>query len=237
MVTVPPPTSAPPDTSTYINGGLFWREDEALKAYLKGKNIVTYDQTSEPGGRKVALYFRFTETEVRRRTYPLITIDRIGWERDSEREMRGPFYLSSDDPYVPDGVTPGDGKDYKSQDLPIPITIQYQITAWTRFKEQMMWVENRMSMEIFPPRFGAINMITSRHARDDDTVRRMDFLGSTVLDVIDSENPGKRLFGRAWTIGISSEMLQSALERAVGIPVERVLVDPSDRSGYNSVTE
>jgi len=236
-ITVPPPTSAPPVTSTTVNGGLFFREDESLKQYITAKHVVTFDQSSPAGGRVLPVYFRMSETEVRKRTYPFIMIDRLGWERDPEREARGRFVLMADDPYVPDGTVsallPANTFNYKAQDLPIPIVVRYQVTAWTRLKIQMMWVETQM-MSVLPARFGAINMLSSKYARDDDTVRRMDLLDSAPNDIVDPDNAGKRLFGRSWTVGISSEILPSDLEATV-TSATRVVIDPSNRPGYESV--
>lgn len=255
-VTVPPPSNPFPVTSEYVNGGLFWREDESLKQYLQGKHIVTFDQSSKAGGRLLKVYFRDPELEIRKREFPYIMIDRLGFERDPEREMRGPFILKPEDPYCPDGteiVTPINGVrmvrrrirgshlfpsegTYQAQDLPIPIVVRYQIQAWARFKQQILWVENQM-VTVLPIRFGAIPMATSKFARDDDTVRRMDFLGVVSNEAPDPDNADKRVFARTWTVAISSEILPSDLGRTVGPLVGEVVVDPSDRPGYNSVTE
>jgi hypothetical protein len=235
-IMVPPPTSAPPVTSAVLNGGLFFREDESLKQYITAKHVVTFDQSSPVGGRVLPVYFRMSETEVRKRTYPFIMIDRLGWERDPERESRGSFLLMAAEPYIPDGtvsaVLPADTFTYKAQMLPIPISIRYQVTAWTRFKLQMMWVETQM-VNVLPVRFGAINMLSSNYARDDDTVRRMDLIDSAPNDIVDPDNAGKRLFGRSWTVAISSEILPSDLEAAA--IATRVVIDPSSRPGYESV--
>lgn len=239
MVTATPPTNPWPDISTLINGGLFWREDESLKAYLKAANIVTYDQTSRAGGRSLPVFFRLPENEARQREFPYLVIDQLSWDREVDREMRGPFDLAAADPYCPDGTVPNTR--YKAQGLPIPIMIRYQIQAWTRFKQQMLWIQNQMAM-VLPRRFGAIEMVASPRAnpptRDDNTVRRMDYFGSVPNESTDPDaNANKRLFGRTWTIGISSEILPSDLEAVVTPPVERVVIDPSDRPGYDSVAE
>lgn len=256
MVTVPPPTSAAPITSDYVNGGFLFREDESLKQYLNGKHIVTFDQTSEAGGRWVRAYFRNPQGEIRRREYPFILIDRLGWTRDAEREMRGPFRILPTDNYAPDGtvidapvatsrvarrirsnhVIPNGA--YTAQDLPIPVMVQYQVQAWTRFKVQMMWIENQISTSVLPTRFGAIEMAGSNYARDDNTVRRLELLeGPIPNDAPDPENEGKRLFGRTWTVAIPSEILPSDLERTVYPLVDEVIIDPSNRPGYDSVNE
>lgn len=239
MVTSTPPSNAWPDTSSYPNGGLFWREDESLKQYLKAANVVVYDQTSPAGGRKIPVFFRLPENEAREREFPYMVIDQLSWDREVDREMRGPLYLDSADPYCPDGTVPNTR--YKAQGLPIPIMIRYQIQVWTRFKQQMLWVQNQMAL-VLPRRFGAINMIANPRAnpptRDDNTVRRMDYFGSVPNESTDPDaNANKRLFGRTWTIGVSSEILPSDLGAVVTPPVERVVIDPSDRPGYDSVAE
>lgn len=237
MVTATPPTHPAPVTSSRVNGGLFWREDESLKAYLQGAEIVTYDQTSRAGGRPLPVYFRLPENEARQREFPYLVIDQLSWDREVDREMRGPFRLLAADPYCPDGTVPGER--YKAQDLPIPIMIRYQIQAWTRFKQQMLWIQNQMAL-VLPRRFGAINMVANTRAnpptRDDNTVRRMDYFGSVPNESTDPDaNANKRLFGRTWTIGISSEILPSDLGVVVTPPVETVVIDLSDRPGYDSV--
>lgn len=256
MVTVPPPSHAPPVTSSFVNGAFLFREDESLKQYIQGHHVVTFDQSSVAGGRVLPVYFRNGETELRTRQYPFILIDRLpSWSIDHSREQRGPYRLKALDAYAPDGTDIEDGSttvvrqglrtplsqppanaDYTAQELPIPVNVQYQVSAWTRFKEQMLWIENQMGTQVFPPRFGAINMAPSNYARDDNSVRCLDLLGVSHNDMPDPENAGKRLFGRVWTVQMSSELLPSDLERAVGPRVARVLVDPSDRSGYDSVT-
>lgn len=256
VVTVPNPTNPWPVTANYVNGGFLWREDESLKQYINNIGVVTFDQTSGSGGRTVPAYFRMSEGELRKREYPFILIDRIGWTRDAEREMRGPFRILATDNYAPDGTTIDapvattrvarrvranhlipSGSTYTAQMLPIPVMVQYQVQAWTRFKKQMMWIENQMSTVVFPTRFGAIEMAASPEARDDNTVRRLELLeGPIPTDTPDPDNEGKRLFGRTWTVAIPSEILPSDLERTAGPLVDEVIIDPSDRPGYDSVT-
>lgn len=251
MVTVPAPTNTPPVSWGHVNGGFPWREDESLKAHLKD-NIVVWDQTAPAGGRPVPVYFRMPETETRARTFPYVMIDNLGYERDPEREMVGGYYLSQDVGYHPDGTyVPSAGStptvrrqiramnfvnEYSAQMLPVPVMIRYQVQAWMRNRVQAMWITNAM-LQLLPNRFGAINMVSVTRpfpVRDDNTVRRLDLLDGPVHgDAPDPEQANKRVFSRTWTVGISSEILPSDLERAS--LVGQVVVDPPDRAGYSSV--
>lgn len=255
-ITVPAPAHPAPITSTIVNGGFLFREDESLKQYIQGKNVTVFDQSSPSGGRPISVYFRMSETEVRTREYPFIIIDNLGWEIDHTREQRGPYRIKATDHYAPDGTVIDNGantsirkrlrpvlvqapasSDYTAQDLPIPVNVRYQVSAYARKKIQMMWIENQMT-HVFPPRFGAIDMAASNFARDDNSVRCLDLLGDSPNNSLDPDgNSGKRIFGHVWTVGISSELLPSDLERALGTRVQEVIVDPSERPGYDSVSE
>jgi hypothetical protein len=162
----------------------------------------------------------------------------LGWERDPEREHRGMYYLPADDPYTPDTAT--QNVDYVSTQLPIPVMIRYQVQAWARFRQQLMWIENQMAT-VLPIRFGAINMTSVSRpypVADDHTMRRLELLSGPVpSDASDPDgNANKKIFGLSWTIGITSEYFTAPLNGGVAV-VDEVIVDPSGRTGYDSLVD
>lgn len=209
-----------------LNDGWITREDAALKKRLTGITVAAAvadreldpgtDQDADPNDgalipglagkkRTVPVYFRLPENEVRRKTYPYITIDFIGAVRDVEREHRGfATYGDTANAYTPPGMPAGGGR----VELPVPFQLQYQITQFARYNRHDRQIMTSLLTSRLEPRFGYLEMVPTVDAPDDLSVRRMDLLsGPTPGDTRDEE--GKRVFRKMYSVGISSELFQS----------------------------
>lgn len=178
-------------------------EDDALRKLLLG--MVVTDQKSDASGsatRPVNVYFGQPNLEIRTQSYPYITIDMVDIAEAFDRSMRGkvkPVYL-------PDPSTFNSGTTYDPVnnswkiDLPIPVNIDYQITAYSREPRHDREILAQLMYTRLPLRFGVLET-------DDNTVRRLDVLDVSKRDVSEA---GKRLFVNAFTVRISSEISQAA---------------------------
>lgn len=223
------------NAETALNAGWITREDAALKTRLQGLYVAvaneereedTYDgdddaplKTINSKRRKVPVFFRLPEDETRRQTYPYITIDFLTPQRDVEREHRGyQDYGTTDNAYTPMGMPVGGGRG----ELPIPFTLIYQITQWTRYARHDREIMTQLMFDKLEPRFGYLEMVATAGAPDDNTVRRLDLLsGPTSADVRDPQ--GKRLFRKIYTVGVSSELFPSELKALAA--VGRLVID------------
>lgn len=213
-------------TAEEMNDGWITREDAALKTRLQGIRVAVAvaDRELDPDGghdadhndgrlmtgpeaktRLVPVYFRLPENEVRRKTFPYITIDFIGAVRDVEREHRGfVTYGNTANAYTPPSFPEGGGR----TELPVPFQLQYQITQWARYNRHDRQIMTSLLTSRLEPRFGYLEMVPTLDAPDDFSVRRMDLLsGPTPGDTRDAE--GKRVFRKMYSVGISSELFQS----------------------------
>lgn len=226
-----------------LNEGWITREDASLKAALQGITVRTANQRPDPnddeGDRQqptpsrptmtVPVFFRLPEKEERRKTYPYITIDFLTAVRDPEREHRGQVSFDGNG-YTPAG-TPVDG-DLAVTEFPIPMTINYQITAFSRFALHDRAITQQLQLGPLEPRFGALVMVDSDQAPTNNGIARLDILsGPTSADVNDES--GKRIFRKVWTVAVSSEYLPSDL--TVVQKVRQVVLLPATQLGYQSV--
>lgn len=221
-----------------LNDGWITREDAALKARLAGIRVPVAVEDREhdvdagrdadrtdgdliPGSksRVVPVYFRLPENEVRRRTYPYITIDFLAAVRDQEREHRGfARYGTTENAYDPGGAVaqlnglPPGGR----AELPVPFQLQYQITQFSRYNRHDRIIMTSLLTSRLEPRFGYLEMVPTVDAPDDFSVRRMDLLsGPTPGDARDAE--GKRVFRKSYTVGVSSELFQSDMQKLAAV--------------------
>lgn len=193
-------------------------EDKALREKLQG--IVVHDQKADGTvtPRQVGVWFGQPDQELRAQNYPYITIDMIDIERDTAREMRGTTNAEYLKPTnfeelaaigVPEGVAP---PTEFTTDLPIPVNIDYQITTYSRHpRHDRQILAELLSTRLL--RFGVLEIIEKSVTSGDtetvtSTLRRMDLLGVAKRD---STEQAKRLFVNAFTVRVSSEILQSAL--------------------------
>lgn len=172
-------------------------EDDALRKKLQG--IVVEDQKSLESGtpRQVGVWFGQPDQELRSQNYPYITIDMIAVTRDTAREMRGvvtPAYMQPEE--YDENVSK------VSLNMPIPVSIDYQITTYARHPRHDRMIISQLLYEKFPIRFGYLEI-------DDNTIRRLDILDVTKRDVTEQ---AKRLFVNAITVRVSSEVPLGTLQ-------------------------
>ena len=178
-------------------------EDAALRAMLLGMTVT--DQKSDASGtatRSVGVWFGQPDEQIRQQEYPYLTIDMIDINEDFTRSMRG----KAKPAYIADPSTIGDA-DYDSTtndwdiDYPVPVNIDYQITTYARQPRHDREILAQMLYTKIPFRFGILQP-------DDNTVRRLDLLDDSKRDISDA---GKRLFVNAFTVRVSSEIVQGQL--------------------------
>lgn len=185
-----------------LNEGFILREDAALKAHLQGLRVR--DSNAGALGRTIPVYFRLPEQEARRRDYPYITIDLISAAHDPEREHSGRYYFNATDGYTPPGRTPATAAD---TDYPIPMLLTYQVTSFARFIQHDRQLMSALVTQRLPSRFGALEMVAGEGFGDDNSIRRLEFINGPVnADSPDPSDPNKRIFRKAYTVAVSSEM-------------------------------
>jgi hypothetical protein len=110
-------------------------------------------------------------------------------------------------PYFPEGA---DTSEQCITEFPIPVYLDYQITTWARQpRHDRQIMANMATGQRIPLRYGYLVV------PEDNTVRRLDFLGFAKKDTTD-EN-GKRLFSNAYTVRISAEILPAVLNQIVPV--------------------
>lgn len=199
------------------------REDRALKLKFRDELTVT-DMAStvanEP--RKVDVWFRYPDKEVRDVSYPFLTIDFVGLQKASEREHRNVIPLD----YVPEEyqVVNETAATGIKTDFPVPYEIYYAITTYTRdprhdrqLLAQLIQFSSRLSF-----RFGWLEV------PEDKTLRRLDVLGMDVQDYKDGE--GKTVFRKVFTITVSAELFPDDVTEAriadrVAVNLEHTTMD------------
>jgi hypothetical protein len=190
-------------------------EDKALKERLQG--IIVHDQKADGQGvpRQVGVFFGQPDQELRTQNYPYITIDLIDISADHQREMRG---KSSAAYLVPDIVTIGETDAFET-DIPIPVTLDYQITAYSRNPMHDRVLMNQLLHSKLPFRFGYIEVLEKSTTVGDtttnlNTLRRLDVMDVSKRDITEA---GKRLFMNAVTVRISSEIPQDTYRKLLGV--------------------
>jgi hypothetical protein len=174
-------------------------EDKALKNSLTG---VTVSDSGNPA-RPVGVWFGQPDLEIRAQSYPYMTIDFLGYNEDFTRAHRGEIQM----PYFPEGA---DTSEQYITEFPIPVYLDYQITTWARQpRHDRQIMANMATGQRIPLRYGYLVV------PEDNTVRRLDFLGFAKKDTTD-EN-GKRLFSNAYTVRISAEILPAVLNQIVPV--------------------
>lgn len=174
-------------------------EDEALRNLMKGMTVTDQKASGTISGtRNVPVYFGQPDQELREQTYPYITIDMIDIAEDVSRAHRG----KAKPAYMDDPTTVTTDVDYDPEvhnweiNWPIPVNIDYQITAYSRQPRHDRQLLSQIMHTRLPLRFGTLEL-------DDNTVRRLDILDVSKRDITES---GKRLFVNAFTVRVSSEI-------------------------------
>ena len=209
-------------------------EDKALREKLQG--IVVHDQKSDATStpRQVGVFFGQPDQEIRAQVYPYITIDLIDINRDMDREMRG----KTDASYlVPDNMTINSGEFFET-DLPIPVSLDYQITAYSRNPVHDRTLMAQLLQSKLPFRFGYLEIVeksvtSSGTTTNTNTLRRLDVMDVSKRDMTES---GKRLFMNAVTVRVSSEIPQETYRKIIGVQ-QAVIKVTSKPDGPSQITE
>ena len=209
-------------------------EDKALREKLQG--IVVHDQKSDATStpRQVGVFFGQPDQEIRAQVYPYITIDLIDINRDMDREMRG----KTDASYlVPDNMTINSGEFFET-DLPIPVSLDYQITAYSRNPVHDRTLMAQLLQSKLPFRFGYLEIVeksvtSSGTTTNTNTLRRLDVMDVSKRDMTES---GKRLFMNAVTVRVSSEIPQETYRKIIGVQ-QAVINVTSKPDGPTQITE
>jgi len=170
-------------------------EDKALREKLKG--MVVSDQKSDGTDtpREVGVWFGQPDQEIRTQSYPYVTIDMIDISRETDREMRG--LVNSDTPNI-DYLKTGTEAENWQLHLPIPVSLDYQISVYSRNPRHDRQLVTQIMFEKLPIRFGSLVL-------EDGTIRRLDVINISKRDVPEQ---AKRLFVNAITVRVSSEVSQ-----------------------------
>ncbi len=206
------------------NDGFITREDNALKRHLQG--LTVYDANSGTGGRPVKVYFRLPEQEATKREYPYITLDLIAVVRDPSREHRGRWYFEAENMYQPPTREPGEPA---VTDYPIPMLLTYQVTQVARFIQHDRQLMQHLLTDRLPERFGCVRVIGREDASDDHSLRRLELVNGPInADAPDPADPNKRIFRKAYTVEISSEIFPEEFVNLSGVLAPEVVLDLHD---------
>lgn len=173
------------------------QEDEALKQKLSGFSVI-----NPAGGFQVPVqvFYRLPDAEEVTRTFPHISIDLVDIVFAPERAHRALEYII---PYTLEQATPTVNETYVGDDYPLPWSLVYQVTAFSRqprHDRQLLM----MLYQMFPEEYGSLDMTNI-----DGTVRRCDLVDVTRRDTVDSTN--KRLYRAIFTVEVSTEFFVNQL--------------------------
>ena len=182
-------------------------EDKALREKLQG--LVVHDQKADGQDvpRQVGVWFGQPDQELRPQSYPYMTIDMINIQRDTQREHRG---ITSAEYLKPVNFNVNGATEFEV-DLPIPVNLDYQITTYARHpRHDRQIISELLTSRLL--RFGYLEIVEKDVTVDNvetitSTFRRMDLLNVAKRD---STEQAKRLFVNAFTVRVSSEIVQSA---------------------------
>jgi hypothetical protein len=175
-------------------------EDKALRLKLQGITVTDQQADASEVTRQVGVRFGQPDQELAKQAFPFIIIEMIDVEKDDAREMRGiasPWYMAPDDLGPTESFV---------VNLPIPVNIDYQITAYSRHPRHDRQIMAQLLGTVLPIRFGILEVVTDVVDEDGNpttTVRRLDVLNVSKRDIPEQS---KRLFMIAITVRVSSEL-------------------------------
>lgn len=184
---------------------IIFNEDEALKRTLSGVQVPKARGSNDL--LNVPVRFATPQDELANLTFPMVVIDHTGISRDPEREHRGFTTLD----YAPEGGQPwwgptdeeydaGSASPYRLE-FPIPMNIDYEVTALAREKSHLIALIATYTSEYrLDPRFGAM------YVPQDGTSRRLEILGETGIDS-DRDQDGKRIFRAKYAVRVPTEII------------------------------
>lgn len=204
-------------------------EDEALRKKVSGITVTDQKAENEGAPRVVGVWFGMPDQELRSQAYPYITIDMIDITRDNQREMRG---KTSAEYLIPSQVTIGENEGFQT-DLPIPVSIDYQITTYSRHPRHDRQLLTQLIYSRLPLRFGYLEVTEKSTTVGSETTNLNTFRRLEVMDVSkrDVTEAGKRLFMNAVTVRVSSEMPQDTYRKTFEVLQVNIDAPPPSRGG------
>jgi len=192
-------------------------EDTAIKRLLDGI-VVPGDKP----GRTVPVWFRFPESE-KQIIYPFITLDLIGIDPAYDlwtsmyrlREGSDVFEDEHTGQYVSNGLhepsvspsvwtapnPPDPTKPLRRWNY-LPYRLFYQITTWSKYFAHDRVMTARLIRDIVMPRPSWLRV------EEDGTWKRMEPLGWSPADIPTQEGNTKRIFRKAFTVSVQTEIPQ-----------------------------
>jgi hypothetical protein len=205
-------------------------EDKALREKLQG--VVVHDQKTDGTSttRSVGVFFGQPDQELRSQQYPYMTIDMVDLQRDTQREMRG---ITNAEYLKPENFGL-DGATEFSVDLPIPVNIDYQVTTYSRHPRHDREILSQL-LTTRLQRFGYLEIVEKDVVSGDtetitSTFRRMDLINVAKRD--SNSEQAKRLFVNAFTVRVSSEMVQTAFRAIYKVLEVHVDMPSGGREAY-----
>ena len=168
-------------------------EDLALKTLLTGMTVTDDRRTARP----VEVWFGQPDLELQQRTFPYISIDLVDINEAQERVVTGLPIID----YVPDGApTPAVGQTLVAHNFPMPFDLDYLVTVWSRHPRHDRQITATMLRDRTPVRFGQLDLPETKR-----TVR-LDMLGGGPTPSDSTDESGKRLFRKAFSLRVSTEL-------------------------------
>jgi hypothetical protein len=184
-------------------------EDKALRKKLQGMTVTDQRADGDGVARQVGVWFGQPDQEIRSQSYPYVTIDMIDVVRDTDREYRAkvtPEYMA--------GPTLGANQNWQI-DTPIPVSIDYQITTYSRQPRHDRQIMAQLLGNKLPIRFGILQVLENESVvgittTESYTVRRLDVTSISKRDLTEQ---AKRLFINAISVRVSSEIPLEVFEQ------------------------
>ena len=210
MTVVNPPNDVDPNPPFR---GLYTEEDLGLKNLLQGVSVTDLNSASN-AARPVPVWFHNPEREERRITYPNITINFTGERVAHEREHRG--FVQIGYRYLQN--VPFEGEAPPSIEYPIPMDLDYTITASARINQHISQISSTLVQGPLHPRFAVVEC-------PGGTIRRVDMLGTTRANGMEAD---KRIFRQVYRVRIPTEV--EDIVAVAGTRVRNVLLTIIDKS-------
>lgn len=203
-------------------------EDELVKLKLQG--MIVTDQKM-PGGRPVKVWFRQPEGEIRQVEWPYVTIDLLSIAEGLDRAHRGGQARPTTTTYGPEGLQEAASGKTLVTEWPVAMDFFYQVTTWTRSAQHDRQLSRQMWAK-FPGRYGSVGGQATPYVRP----RSCQLLGWTQADRIDEF--GKRLFSKAYTLKVFSELWTSDIVEVTQITDVDIdiTIDVPDGSWFSDIS-
>ena len=183
-------------------------EDTALKAYLQGFEV----SDEKAATRIVPVWFGYPDVELRKQTFPFMTIDLIGIQQDEQRQTYGVLY---DNDLSGTSALSGEAFRYNT---PVAMDLIYQVTAYSRHPRHEREITHQF-LQDFPGKFGYIWV--SNELETAGCWRHMFLEEIKKKDTIED---GRRLFKTVFTLLIVSE-IPPAYAEEIGYRVDQVNIN------------